>query len=142
MFFIPLLLVTMNLWPSIQPSIERQAGMAEMSAYTGIEFPESSYIVRYSSGWDERYLKLMLDDQEITEILASVNLDKLSGMPREIDGMNPMQVYTWWHPRSLKSYLAYEGTLQGTTNAFGKFFIVVEVAESPKKIVYIYFFKV
>ncbi len=141
MFFIPLLLATINLWPSIQPSIERQAGMAEMNEYTGIEFPESSYIVRYSSGWDERYLKLMLDDNEIKQVLASVEIEQLPEMPHGIDGMNPMKIYTWWHPRSLKSYLAYEGTLQGTTNANGRFFIVIEKSESPKHLVYVYFFK-
>jgi len=115
--------------------------MEEVIAYTGIEFPDSSYVYRFSSGWDEWYLKLVLDDQEIAQALASAELNKTDDMPHDIDGMNPISVWRWWQPRAIKSYDAYQGTLQGTTKTFGRFTIVVERRDSPKHMVYVYFFK-
>lgn len=141
MFLIISAFVTSTLFPTFQSHAEKTAGMEEVRAYTGIEFSDGSYVHRYSSGWDERYLMLVPDDQEITHVLASVELHQTNDMPRDIDGMNPMNVWRWWQPRAIKSYDAYQGTLQGTTNAFGRFTIVVERRDTPKHVVYVYFFK-
>ena len=118
-----------------------RGGATQIEHYTGLTFPRGTTFTQYSDGWDERFLKALLTDQELNQLVASAAVKPLAALPDNVEGMNPMGIGGWWQPTKINAPVCYEGKLQGTIKANGVFYIIAEAKGPAKRVVYVYFFK-
>jgi hypothetical protein len=115
-----------------------EEALAEATLYMEVDFPPGIMVLGYRAGLDERFLKIVANDAELSEIVAQTRCREVGYMPRIIDGMNPAGISNWWEPQAAESYIAYEGD---TPRQPGRLAIVVDVNETGSKTVYLYCFR-
>jgi hypothetical protein len=115
-----------------------EEALAEAAWYMELDFPPGIIVLGYCAGLDERFLKIVANDAELSQMVAQTRCREVGYMPRIIDGMDPSGISDWWQPRAAESCVAYEGD---TPRQPGRLAIVVDVSEMRSRTVYLYCFR-
>lgn len=114
--------------------------IAAFKQQTGLALPDNAEILNYSSGWDERFLKLRMSRNEVASFIAAYPVQMVQVFPN-MDGMEPSSVKSWWHPREVQSFTAFDGQFTWKTRALGGVSVLVESGATERPVVYVYVFK-